>query len=204
MKVIVSILICGLCLGARAEIEQATVTLPYSELLDLLEQVKSADEDLEEEPLKPPVDVIVQSANYAIDCRDPEAPTLEAAFSVMNLSEAWQSVFLLEASEAIRSLDPPDAKLVQIDGGMHLLLEPKASATVKVGLQAESAGRTQGGQLIADFYAVGAAQSSLKLTHASDPSAVVVLGAVGSNREKTEFSLPALGGAVQVRLYPAE
>ncbi|HKK18638.1 MAG TPA: hypothetical protein VJ952_08140, partial [Opitutales bacterium] len=151
MKVILSILIFGCCLNAlsaRAEIEQATVTLPYSELLGLLERAKPDVDKEAKAPPKPPVDVLVQSAIYTIDCREPESATLEASFSVSNLSDVWQSVFLVEATEAIRSLDPPDAKIVQIDGGMHLLLEPKASASVTLGLQAEQGMHSQSGQLI--------------------------------------------------------
>lgn len=207
MKTILSILLFGLCLsasGAAAEIEQATVTLPYSELLGLLERANPDEAEADEEPPQPPVDVLVQSATYMIDCSDPGAATFDARFSVINLSEAWQSVFLVEATEAIRSLDPPDAKVVQMDGGMSLLLEPKASATVTIGLQPEEAVHSQGGQLIADFFAVGAAQSLLRVTHDGDPSALIVTGAVGANREKTEFSLPASGGEVQVKLYKPE
>lgn len=207
MKTILSILLSGLCLSAivtRADIEQATVTLPYSELLSLLERANPEEDKEAETPPKPPVDVLVQSAIYTINCVEPEAATLDASFSVVNLSDAWQSVFLVEATEAIRSLDPPDAKIVQIDGGMHLLLEPNASATVTIGLQAEQATHSQSGQAIADFFAVGAAQSLLKVAHGGEASALIVTGAVGSNREKTEFSLPASGGPVQVKLYKPE
>jgi hypothetical protein len=207
MKIILSILLSSFCLsafGAKAEIQQATVTLPYSELLGLLKQANAGQNKDTEVPPKPPVDVVVQSAVYTIDCTDPGAATLDASFSVTNLSDEWQAVFLVEATEAIRALDPPDAKLVQMDGGMSLLLEPKASAIIKIGLQAEQAMHSQSGQLIADFYAVGAAQSLLKVTHGSDPAALIVTGAVGANREKTEFSLPASGGSVQVKLYEPE
>ena len=207
MKTILSILLTSVCFstfGATTDIQQATVTLPYSELLGLLEQANSEEDKKAKAPPKPPVDVLVQSASYSIDCTDPAAATFEARFSVTNLSDAWQSVFLVEATEAIRSLDPPDAKIVQLDGGMSLLLEPKASATVTIGLQAEQGVNTQSGQLIADFFAVGAAQSSLKVTHAGDPSALIVTGAVGANGEKTEFSLPASGGPIQVKLYKPE
>ena len=206
MKKILSILLSSLCLcalGARAEIEQATVTLPYSELRGLLEQIH-ADEPEEVAPPMPPVDVLVQSATYTINCTDRGAATLDASFSVMNLSDEWQSVFLVEATEAIRSLEPPDAKLVQMDGGMRLLLEPETSSTVSIRLQAEQVANAQGSQLIADFLAVGAAQSLLRVTHGGDSAALIVTGAVGANREKTEFSLPASGGRVEVKLYKPE
>lgn len=51
---------------------------------------------------------------------------------------------------------------------------------------------------------MGAAQSLLKVSHGGDASALIVTGAVGSNREKTEFSLPAAGGPVQVKVYKPE
>lgn len=207
MKTILSIIMTGVCLGAfaaTADIQQATVTLPYSELLGLLERAKPEHDKAAEAPPRPPVDVLVQSAVYTIDCTDPAGATFEASFGVANLSDEWQAVFLVEATEAIRSLDPPDAKLVQRDGGMHLLLEPKVSATVTLGLQAEQITHSQSGQLIADFFAVGAARSLLRVTHGGDPSALIVTGAVGANAQKTEFSLPASGGPVQVKRYQPE
>lgn len=71
MKTILSILITSVCLsafGATADTQQATVTLPYSELLGLLERAKPEEEKEAEAPPKPPVDVLVQSAVYMIDC----------------------------------------------------------------------------------------------------------------------------------------
>ncbi|HBR92657.1 MAG TPA: hypothetical protein DEA90_00655, partial [Opitutae bacterium] len=189
-------------LGAAGDISQATVTLPYSELRGLLERVQPVSDD--RVPPKPPVEVWVQSANYMIDCTDLAAVRFEASFRVVNLSDEWQSVVLVEATEAVRSLDPPDAKLVPIDGGMCLLLEPKAASTVTLGLQAAPILRSVTGRLIADFMTVGAGQSTLELRHAEDPAAVIVTGAVGANREKSEFSLPAGGGPVQVKLYSPE
>jgi hypothetical protein len=65
MKTILSILICGCCLNAlsaRAEIEQATVTLPYSELLGLLERAKPDVDKEAKAPSKPPVDVMAESS----------------------------------------------------------------------------------------------------------------------------------------------
>lgn len=207
MKIILSILIFGVCwsaLSATAEIQQATVTLPYSELLSLLEQANADPDIVAPDAPEPPVDVIVQSAEYTIVCTDPSVATLDARFSVTNLSDEWQSVMLVEASEAIRSLDPSDAKIVQMDGGMSLLLEPKASTTVTVGLLPERAVHLQGSQLIAEFFAVGAAQSLLTVNHGGDPAALIVSGAVGANSDQTEFSLPASGGLVQVKLYQPE
>ncbi|MDQ8195874.1 hypothetical protein QEH59_15680 [Coraliomargarita sp. SDUM461004] len=189
-------------LGAAGDISQATVTLPYSELRGLLERAQAARDD--RVPPKPPVDVWVQSANYVVDCTDLAAVSLQARFSVVNLSDTWQSVFLVKDSEGIRSLDPPDAKLVPMDGGRCLLLEPKAASIVTLGLQAAPVQRSQRGQLLADFMAVGAGQSTLELRHAEDPAAIIVTGAVAANREKTKFSLPASGGSVQVKLYAPE
>lgn len=98
MKTILSILLSAVCLSAYAtttDIQQATVTLPYFELLSLLEQANSEKGKGAEVPPKPPVDVLVQSAIYTIDCTDPDATGFDARFSVTNLSDEWQSVFLV-------------------------------------------------------------------------------------------------------------
>jgi hypothetical protein len=116
-------------LGATTQIEEATVTLPYTELSSLLDRVNAVERSL------------------------------------------------------------------------HVLLEPHAEVAVTLGLPLTGASRSSGGQVIAEFFAIGAVQSSLMISHGMNPEALAVIGAVGANRAKTEFSLPALGGRVAVKLY---
>jgi hypothetical protein len=191
-------------LGASTKIEQATVTLPYSELASLIDRVHVLEQGLALLPAKPPVDVIVRSAQYRLDCVNPVAPQFQVSFEVANLSDEWQSVLLLEASEAIRSVEPVAAKLVQGEGGMHLLLEPGTTSSITLGLQSERGTRSRGGLVVADFLAIGAAQSLLTIIHDSDPDSVIVTGAVTGNEEKTEFCLPASGQEIKVMLYEPE
>jgi len=188
-------------LGASMKIEEATVTLPYTELAALLSRVSEVERSLEAAPATAPVDVIVRSAQYRLDCVVLEAATLEASFAVTNLSDTWQSVLLVEASEAIRSVDPVATKLVQREGGLHLLLEPHAEVAVTLGLPLTGASHSRGGQVVAEFFAIGAVQSSLTVSHGSKPESVAVIGAVGGNAAKTEFSLSASGGRLVVKLY---
>ena len=79
MKAILSLLLACVSLaglGAKSEIKESTVTLPYSELLGILERVNSdEDSDAAEESPRPPVDVFLQSAIYTVDATDTEAST---------------------------------------------------------------------------------------------------------------------------------
>jgi hypothetical protein len=193
--------VSGCAWGASSELGQASVTLPYSELASLLDRVHEVEQSLAALPPKPPVDVLVRSAHYQIDYMNLEAPQFEASFEVSNLSDQWQSVMLVEATSGIRSVEPPDAKLAQREGGMHLLLEPGAESQVTLGLQLAAPQRSRGGQMIADFFAIAAAQSSLTVQHSGNFDSLIVTGATGTNLEKTEFILSASGGTVQVKLY---
>jgi hypothetical protein len=132
---------------------------------------------------------------------NPEAATMEASFSVSNLSSQWQTVMLVEATEAIRSIQPESVKMVQRDGGISVLLEPRSDVVVTLGLQLGAPSRSRSGRVLADFFAIPAAQSRLTVQHQVEPSAVVVAGAIGANSDHTEFSLRALGGPVKVTLY---
>jgi hypothetical protein len=204
MKKLYAYLVCLLCVttfGVAADLEKASVTMAYAELASLLDRVSAVEANWELAEPEPPVDVIVKSAVYRLNCMDPEAATLEANFSVSNLSSQWQTVMLVEATEAIRSIEPDSVNMVQRDGGLHVLLEPRSDVVVTLGLQLGAPSRSRSGRVIANFYAISAVQSRLVVQHRAEPSAVVVSGAIGTNAARTAFSLSASGGSIQVTLY---
>lgn len=206
MKLLYLCLVCLLCVvtsGWAADLEKASVTMPYAELASLLERVRAVEASLESVAPESPVDVIVKSAEYQLDCVNPQAATLQASFSVSNLSSQWQTVRLVEATEAIRSVAPDTVKMVQREDGVSVLLEPRTDVVVTLGLQLAAPSRSRSGRVVADFFAIPAAQSRLMVKHQAEPSAVVVSGAAGANAERSEFSLRASGGRIQVALYEA-
>ncbi|MGZ0656933.1 hypothetical protein ACWPKS_15100 [Coraliomargarita sp. W4R72] len=206
MKQLYVCLVCLLCVltsGWTADLEKASVTMPYAELASLLDRVRAVEASMDQVKPESPVAVIVKSAEYRLDCVKPESAILEASFAVSNLSPQWQTVRLVGATEAIRSVEPDTVRLLQREDGVSVLLEPRTDVVVTLGLQLATPSRSRSGQVIADFYSIPAAQSRLMVKHHAEPSAVVVAGAVGANADGTEFSLSALGGSIQVALYEA-
>lgn len=207
MKNLIAYLWIGLCAGAltaASDLEQASVTMPYTELASLLDRVSAVEQTIAVETPKPPVAVIIHSAEYDLNCEDPESPELQVNFVVSNLSEAWQAVPLLPAGAVLTSVEPIDAKLVPIDQMLCALLEPGGDASIRIGLVSAGDSASGSRRTVADFVAIGAARSVLRIQHGGNPEAVVVTGAVGANTDKTLFGLPSTGGPVRVTLYEAQ
>ena len=72
MRKLIAYLMIGVCAGAlcvaASELQQASVTMPYAELAGLLDRVSEVEKSLESEAPKPPVAVVIHSANYALNC----------------------------------------------------------------------------------------------------------------------------------------
>lgn len=193
----------GILLAATPGTEKATVTLPYHELASLVNRVNILERENEDKPPKPPVSIIVHTARYTLTCESPENSVLQAAFNVSNLSDDWQWVSLIQAGQAISSIEPADTKVVEADGWLRLLLEPNVKVSVELNLMTGEAVRSRGGRTVASFDAIPAAQSSLVVRKRDTQSSVAVSGAVAANANNTEFGLPSSGGSVRVKLYEA-
>jgi len=188
-------------LSAGSEIGGATVTLPYQELASLVDRVNTLERENDEQPVRPPVPIIVHTAHYTLNCQNPENSILQAKFEVSNLSGDWQSVPLIQAGRAIRSIEPNTAKIVESDGWLRLLIEPDTKASVELSLMTSKALQSRGGQTIAAFDAIPAVQSALSVQIGGDQSSIAVAGAVAANAGNTEFGLPSAGGSVSVKRY---
>ncbi len=190
--------------SAVAKIDVASVTMPYAELSALLQRVD--DLERQSETLKPtsPVAVLVHSANYTVQCDGPQVGNLWAAFELSNLSESWQSVPLVKADQAIRSVEPTESKIVQVEDMLHLLMEPDSRASVRLELLAGQTVRSRGGRTFCDFYAIPAASSRLQLESGGKVDEIVVEGSVGRGESFNEYGLPSSGGDIRVKRYHAE
>lgn len=197
---ILSLLVCFL-LEANPEIEDASVTLPYHELAALVDRVNSLERANEEKPSKPPVLAIVHTARYRITWENPERSVLHTEFEISNLSDEWKWVPLIQATQAIRSIEPATAVVAESNGRLRLLMEPGAKTSVKLSLMTEQGIRSRGGRTVAAFEAIPAARSSLVIQKESSQSRITVSGAVAANADNTEFGLPSSGGIVRVKRY---
>ncbi len=204
MKKISAFLLSCLCVGslwAVADLPEARVTLPYAELSNLLDRVAAVEQAAMKTPPKPPVAVIVHEASYRLNCGAGEGSRLRAAFEISNLSEVWQSVPLMAAGMAIDSIEPADAKVVETDGKLCLLVEPGASASVALQVLPGPATATRGGRTVAEFEAIPAVRSALTVQGVPDGGSVIVTGSVAASDGRWAFGLSSAGGSVRVKLY---
>ena len=75
--------------AADLEIENAQVTIPYTELKELLDAARLAE--LEKQKSKPPVEAVLTSAIYHLDFSK-DVPGLTVDFVAGTFTDAWHSV----------------------------------------------------------------------------------------------------------------
>ncbi|WP_269525745.1 hypothetical protein [Coraliomargarita parva] len=201
LTLIVAVLACSV-VRANPQLNSARVTLPYSELSRLLEQAYAPAEPVLEEAPKPPVALIVHSANYRFHEDTDGTGLLEAAFDVSNLSEDWQLLPLVPSGSSVRAVEPDTIRLVETQGQLALLLEPGSRLSVSLEMLG-NAGSSQEEALIG-FDAIPAAQSRLSIERSGTEGLLRVSGAVAGNADGTEYGLPSAGGRVELRLFEPE
>ena len=115
-----------------AELEKATVTVPYSELKRLLQMGAARDALKSLDTTKPPpVPGGLMAAMLRLDCTDGKA-VLEAEFRVENFSGQWESIPLMGAGLAVASMEPADARVLATGGQLCLVTSTLGSSTVKL------------------------------------------------------------------------
>ena len=204
MKKILTYIICGALAGALwadSELEKASVTMPYAELASLLERVSEVERSLAEEPAKPPINVIVDSAKYLLDCLPAGRPQLMAEFSVTNLSEEWQTIPLLSDDFVVLHVEPENAKLLTKGGYLCALFEPDTSLSLRIHANMNVLGTQEGVRTLVDFEAIPATRSVLTVQHPYEPGSLLVNGSELSGRYDESIGLPSSGGRVVVQHY---
>lgn len=191
--------------SVRAEISDASVTMPYSELSLLLEKLtsKEAVSELPEEPPKPPVDVLVRRASYQVACERLGEVAFTGCFEVSNLSDAWQSVPLVGLDRSLESVEPEDALILEENGMWHLLIEPQSDLDVVLNFMPIATSVVGGVRSVVRFQAAEAASHSLSVEGDFDGGELAVHGSVGTNVGMRTYGLPAAGGVVEVKHYDA-
>jgi len=119
-----ALLIGGLSLpGLAADLANAQVTLPYSELKALLERAEPV------EVVRPPLSSSVNSAHYELDLSG-EAVTGSAHFEVETFSAEWQLIPLLSGVARLTAVEPAAAHIVLRDGQYALLQHESGRTSV--------------------------------------------------------------------------
>ncbi|MEM1221916.1 MAG: hypothetical protein AAGH40_04075, partial [Verrucomicrobiota bacterium] len=194
----------AVCFVSATTIKEASVTMPYTELSTLLERLHDLERLTDTAKSKPQVTAFISSAEYTVDCRSNKPWEVRASFDVSNISSNWQSVPLIEAVQAIDAIEPKEAKVVEIEGMLHLLMEPESETAVIINFKAGSVPLPRGAVSATEFNTIGASSSRLQVIHDSDDTTVVVSGAVQNATDDLNFGLPSSGGPVGVTLYKSE
>jgi hypothetical protein len=109
------------------------VTLPYAELRRLLDVANAAEAERKRivEPPPPPLASALLAARYRLT-PNPDAPRLEAEFDTIQLAKGWQSIPLTRTRAAVRSVEPKDALVLELEGALCLLSQEPGRRTIRV------------------------------------------------------------------------
>lgn len=186
---------------ASADLEKASVTVPYAELKRLLLSTAAHAAVSAPEPAKPPpVAGGLMAAMLRLDCSGGKA-ALEAEFRVENFSGQWESIPLMGAGLAVASIEPTDARVLAKDGQLCLATKTIGPATVKLRF-VEREIRAFSELPVIEIDALPCAVSTLEITGLPEGRAAMARSGdeVMSGSAKGVFALPASGGSISVTL----
>lgn len=188
-----------------AELEKATVTVPYSELKRLLQMGAARDTLKALDTTKPPpVPGGLMAAMLRLDCTDGKA-VLEAEFRVENFSGQWESIPLMGAGLAVASMEPADARVLATNGQLCLVTNTLGSSTVKLRFVEQSLA-TSAEQSLLELDTLPCAVSTLEIRSLPSGRAAAVSSGEGPlpGSQEGTFALPAKGGSLTVMLREPE
>ena len=188
-----------------AELEKATVTVPYSELKRLLQMGAARDTLKALDTTKPPpVPGGLMAAMLRLDCTDGKA-VLEAEFRVENFSGQWESIPLMGAGLAVASMEPADARVLATGGQLCLVTSTLGSSTVKLRFVEQNLA-TSAEQPLLELDTLPCAVSTLEIRSMPTGRAAAVSSGEGPlpGSQEGTFALPAKGGSLTVMLREPE
>ncbi|MBX7208355.1 MAG: hypothetical protein K1X78_08605 [Verrucomicrobiaceae bacterium] len=186
---------------AGADLEKASVTVPYSELKRLLLSTAThAAVTASESTKPPPVAGGLMAAALRLDCSGGRA-ALEAEFRVENFSGQWESIPLMGAGLAVASIDPPDSRVLAKDGQLCLATKTIGPATVTLRfVEREMPAYSDRPVIEADV--LPCAVSTLEIIGLPEGRAAMTRAGdeVLSGSARGMFALPAKGGSISVTI----
>ena len=184
-----------------AELEKATVTVPYSELKRLLQMGAARDALSALDKTKPPpVPGGLMAALLRLDCKGGKA-VLEAEFRVENFSGEWESFPLMGAGLAVASIEPLDARVLSKDDQLCLVTNQLGTATVKLRFVPQDIVPFAETPII-EVNALPCAVSTLEIKGLPEGRAAAVSSGntLLPNSESGIFALPAQGSTITVMM----
>lgn len=186
---------------AGADLEKASVTVPYSELKRLLLSTAAQAAAKSAGAIKPPpVAGGLMAVLLRLDCTGGKS-ALEAEFRVENFSGEWESIPLMGAGLAVASVEPPDARVLAKDGQLCFATKTPGPATVKLRF-VEHSMPAYSDRPVVEADLLPCAVSTLEITNLPEGRAAVAhAGEEALTGSATGiFALPANGGSISVTL----
>lgn len=174
--------------GLAADLANAQVTIPYSELKALLERAEPAKAE------RPPLPSSVASARYELDLSG-EVVTGSAHFEVETFSEEWQLVPLLPDAVRLTAVEPAAARIVLRDGRYALLQHETGRTSVTLNFVVPWSGK-DGGNPLLKLKRTEALVSTLAITQLPEGREVTVADAT---KVGPDYRLDA-GGTLEIDL----
>ncbi|MFT6862459.1 MAG: hypothetical protein ACJAVK_001017 [Akkermansiaceae bacterium] len=169
-------------------IPNARVTLPYSEVRDLIDRAHQLS--VRPLPEVPPVLSLISQAEYTLESLPKGGAKGQVVFAVQSLSGGWQALDLLDSSLTVTKVVPATAILVPKGERLALALHEKGASAVTIDFLVP--GRTDEGFR---FNAVPATASGLTLTgEVSSP--IRLSGAQVDAENPLRYHLPSSGSEV--------
>lgn len=187
MKAVFYFLICLLPLTAQeqASIRNAQVTLPYTEIRELIDRAHELRMPVE--PEVPPVPSLITEAGYTIRELPEGGAKGRVVFEVQSLSKAWQTLDLLDGRLTVTKVEPSTAILMT--KGDWLALAINAEGAMKVTVDFLLSGRAGEGFR---FKVAEATTSFLVLEGEGEPTLSVSGGQVDPENPR-RYHLPSVG-----------
>jgi hypothetical protein len=173
--------------GAAPELNAAQVTLPYSELKNLLQ---AAQPQKAEESAKPPLESALLAARYQIALKGDQA-TGSVEFETQCFTDSWTLIPLLGTEVQIDEIEPAGTQLITNNNHYSLVMNRAGNQKVRIKFGAKLIGAAEGAHFHLPISA--AAINTLSIEGIPEKQIVRVEGGtqIAGEKNRATFRLPA-------------
>ncbi|MFT5468196.1 MAG: hypothetical protein ACI8UO_003304 [Verrucomicrobiales bacterium] len=185
--------------GPTLSLEGARVTLPYSEVLQLLEAARSKETEPAESPL--PVSALVRSLVMNLEVLE-DSIRVQAEIAVEAFGEDWQVIDLLGIDASLVKVEPAEARVIRREGVFALLQNGPGESTLK--LTFESPRRRVAREQLLTLDPLEATVRRMQISGIPPNRAVELNGVAQAGGESVSMTLSADSGDVEIALMAAQ
>jgi len=188
MKITIALLFTTLTLSAK-ELPDAQVTLPYSEIRELLRKVENLKDEQKQQS---PVSAIISNAAYELTLDQNDSAQGTVTFHISSLSDRWQLLPILDSRSIITQIEPAEALIMTEKelGNYSLVLKKTGHTKLTVHFLIP-----QSEDHLFRFYAPPATSAGMTLTN-SNAAPLKINGAHQNKLSHNLYHIPSSGGFI--------